>query len=406
MTPAPDTAQDTAPHDAAMAAPAASSGGHGLVIVGGGVQGVTLALEAARRGLSPVLLERDRIGGATSAAWYRILHGGFRYLQSLDLVRTRESSAERRRFLGFAPDLVRPHPFLLPLHGEGLKRPAALRAAFALERMVTPDRNRGLPPDRRIGPGRVLSPDAARRVYPAIRTEGLKGAALWQDAVASDEGRLLDRLRETAVAAGARLVEGAEATALLSDDGRVAGVGTADGRTWRAPRVVNAAGPWSAEVAARFGVPAPELFRPALAFNLLLDRPPLSDAGLGVSVPGRPGAPTLFLMPMDGLTFAGTWYAPRTALDPVPTEAEIDAFLAELDAAAPALGATRRDVVRVFAGLQPATAPGGTDIGDRPVVVNHGAAGGPRGAWSLSGVKWTTAWRVSSGLLDRIVSDP
>ena len=380
---------------------------HGLIVVGGGIQGLTLALEAARRGLRPVLLERGRLGAETTAAWYRILHGGFRYLQGLDLVRTRESAAERRRFLGFAPDLVRPHPFLLPLYGEGLKRPSALRAAFALERLVTPDRNRGLPAGSRIAPGRVLSPAAARQVYPAIRTDGLQGAALWEDAVALDDGALLARLRDAAAAAGATLVEGAEAARLLTDGDHVAGVAAADGWTWRAPVVANAAGPWSAEVADRFGAPAPELFRPALAFNLLIDRPPLSAAGIGVAAPrdgtGR-NAPTLFLMPMDGRTFAGTWYAPRDALDTTPTGAEIDAFLAELARAAPALGATRAHVVRVFAGLQPATRAGGTDIADRPVVVDHGAAGGPRGLWSLSGVKYTTAWRVSSGVLDRIVA--
>lgn len=370
-----------------------------LAIVGGGIYGLALALEAGARGRSAVLLERGRLGGETTAAWFRILHGGFRYLQSLDLVRTRESAAERRRFLALAPDLVRPHPFLLPLYGEGLKRPAALRAAFLLEGLVTPDRNRGLPPAARIGPGRVLSPAATRARFPAVRTAGLRGAALWQDAVALDDAALLARLRTLAGDAGQRIVEGAEATAVETAGGRVTGV-VAGGRLWPAGTVINAAGPWSAEVAARFGVPAPELFRPALAFNLLLDRPPLSDAGVGVAAP-RPGAPTLFLMPLHGRTFAGTWYAPRETLDPRPTPAEIETFLAELADAVPALGATRASLAGVFAGLQPAMAAGGTAIADRPVVVDHGRAGGPAGLWSVSGVKYTTAWRVAAGVLDR-----
>jgi glycerol-3-phosphate dehydrogenase len=95
----------------------ASAGDHDLIVVGGGIYGIALALEAARRGLKTLLVERADYGGATSWSNLRILHGGLRHLQNLDLVRFYESVGERRWFLRHFPDLVRPLPCLMPLYG-------------------------------------------------------------------------------------------------------------------------------------------------------------------------------------------------------------------------------------------------------------------------------------------------
>ncbi|MEJ2083967.1 MAG: FAD-dependent oxidoreductase [Acidobacteriota bacterium] len=93
-----------------------------LLIIGGGIYGACLSLEASRRGLSSLVLERDDFGGATSWNSLRILHGGLRYLQHLDLKRFRESVAERRWFSFWFPELVRPLPCLMPLYGKSRGR--------------------------------------------------------------------------------------------------------------------------------------------------------------------------------------------------------------------------------------------------------------------------------------------
>jgi glycerol-3-phosphate dehydrogenase len=106
-------------------------GRYDLIVVGGGIYGVMILLEASRRRLNALLVERDDFGGQTSFNSLRIIHGGLRYLQTLDLHRFRESVSERQWFLRTFPDLIRPLPCLMPLHGDGLRRPPVLRAALA-----------------------------------------------------------------------------------------------------------------------------------------------------------------------------------------------------------------------------------------------------------------------------------
>ncbi|MEZ5848016.1 MAG: FAD-dependent oxidoreductase [Geminicoccaceae bacterium] len=376
----------------------ARSGDADLIVIGGGIYGVMLAFEAGRAGRRALVLERGRIGDATTANWFRILHGGFRYLQSLDIVRTRESAAERRWFLDFAPDLVQPFPFLMPLYGDGLKRPLFLRMAFLLESVLTAGRNRGLRPESRIAPGRTLSVEETAAVYADVRREGLLGAALWQDAVAFDDRALMNRLRHAAETLGAVFEEQTPVLDLQVSGDRVSGVIVGGPRSGprTAPLVINAAGPWSGEIAERFGAPAPELFRPTLAFNLLIDRPPLAATGLAVAGPS-PGAPMLFLLPLEGRTFAGTWHVEWQAEDREArvAEADVDAFLQALAQAAPALGATRGDVLGILPGLQPLAKGSRTAVCDRPLTIDHGRKGGPRGLISVSGVKYTTARHVA-----------
>lgn len=119
-----------------------------LVIVGGGVYGIALALEAARRRLGVLLVERRDFGGETSWNSLHIIHGGLRSLQSMDLHRFREMVAERRWWLQQFPDLVEPVPCLMPLYGRGLRRPSVLRSALLVTDLLSRNRNRGVRFDR------------------------------------------------------------------------------------------------------------------------------------------------------------------------------------------------------------------------------------------------------------------
>ena len=112
-----------------------------LIVVGGGIYGAFLTLDAAHRGLRTLLLEKEDFGGQTSFNTLRIVHGGLRYLQSLDLHRFRESVRERTWFLRHLPDLVEPLACLMPLYGNGLKRPIVLRAALTLNDLLSASRN-------------------------------------------------------------------------------------------------------------------------------------------------------------------------------------------------------------------------------------------------------------------------
>lgn len=370
-----------------------------LVVIGGGIFGVALLLEAARRGLRAALVERGDFGGETSWNTLRVVHGGLRYLQSADLRRFRESVGERSRFLREFPDLVFPAGFLLPLDGRGLRRPAVFRAALGLNDLLSRGRNRGLRADRCLGPGRVLSPAEARQLAPLLPRSGLRGAALWHDGFMPDSQRLLIEMLHWAAACGAVALNYCEAREPLVRDGAIGGVRVRDavGRVdleLRAPRVVNCSGPWCDQTARRMDGAAPGVFRPALGFNVLLDRDPPADLALGVPAEG---GGTYFLVPWKGLTLAGTHHAPDDAEGVSP--AMVERFLEALGRGLPGFAAARQQVLRVHWGRLPAVAAGSAAPTSRDTIVDHGAAGGPAGLVSVSGVKFTTARAVAERAL-------
>ncbi len=146
-----------------------------LVIVGGGIYGIMLALEAGRRGKRSLLLEKDDFGGATSLNHLRTVHGGLRYLQSLDLARFFESVTERRWFLANFPALVQVLPCLMPLYGRGLKRASIMRAGLLLNDCLGLKRNAGVDARKCLPQGKVVGKRFTRNAFPHGRPQGLAG---------------------------------------------------------------------------------------------------------------------------------------------------------------------------------------------------------------------------------------
>jgi len=177
-----------------------------------------------------------------------------------------------------------------------------------------------------------------------------------------------------------------------------------DDLEFRAPVVVNCAGPWARALARRFDRDVPHLFTPSIAFNLLISRPAPSPFGVAVS-PDYPGASTYFVRPWGECTFAGTAHVPLkgeadTAGPPAPRD--VEKMIADLNAALPGWRVTTGDVRRVFWGLLPVDHPGTVRLSSRAVIHDHARGGGPVGLFSVSGVKFTTARRVAEVLLATI----
>jgi glycerol-3-phosphate dehydrogenase len=193
-----------------------------------------------------------------------------------------------------------------------------------------------------------------------------------------------------------------EANDLVMAGSAVEGVNAVDrftGQTSRyhAPVVVNAAGPWSRKMAEAFHKDIPALFRPSLAWNLLIDRPALSDHALAVS-PQQNQGHTYFLVPWQGKLFSGTGHVPiewKPGMPVHPSDEQIAGFLADLNNAVPNLSLTPSDIIHVHAGLLPAKKRGGAQLAVREAIVDHGKQGGPQGLYSVSGVKFTTARLVA-----------
>lgn len=380
-----------------------------LIAIGGGIYGVALVLEAARRGLRPLLLEGGDFGGATSYHSLRIVHGGFRYLQTLDLPRFYESVGERRWFLQTFPELVKPMECLMPLYGRGIRKPPVLSAALRINDWLSGDRNRGVREDRHLSDGKVVSADAVEALFPQVDCEGLLGGAIWYDGCLPDSQRAIVGMLRWACGLGATALNYVRGRSLLKSDGQVVGVVAEDVLTgecheFRANRVINSAGPWCRELAQQWDRDLPELFKASIAWNVLFDRPALSTAALAIE-PKKPGAQTYFLHPWKGRLFAGTIHDPWSGDikdAPMPSPERLAEFIDDLNRTIPGLDLTDSDVLRVFSGLLPAKESGSNQLAKREAIYDHGATGGPKGVYSISGVKFTTARLVAEKTLAKV----
>lgn len=379
-----------------------------LVVVGGGIYGVSLLQEAARRGLSACLCEAADFGGGTTWSSLRIVHGGLRYLQTMNLSRFFRSVAARRRVARQFPALVRPLECLMPLYRQGLKRMSVVRLALVANDVLSARRNEGLAETARLPAGGVIDAQATRRKFPLVRSAGLEGAARWSDYFMVSSERIVIELLRDACRHGAIALNYTPVIDLVSDGKVARGVRLQDVlsgevHTIAARAVVNCAGPQVRTLARGRGGDTERLFQPSLAFNLMLDvsLPCASALAVGAT---QPDAPILFLVPQRGTLLAGTMHLPRSAdtAVAVPSEAELEHFLALLNEAIPGLDAQRRNVLRVFAGLLPATASGSARLITREVLEDHGRVGGLERLYSVSGVKFTTANEVARRTLAMI----
>ena len=366
-----------------------------VVVVGGGIFGAMLHLEAARAGLRSVLVDRGDFGGATSENSMRIVHGGLRYLQSLNVARSVESTRERQWYLASLGRLVAPLPCLLPIYDRGRKRSTMLKLGLAAndalsEAVMYLDGSLSDVPY-----GSMLDESATRELAPALPNDGLAGGAVWHDLVLRCPGRVIVEALKWAAEFGGVAVNYVEARSLMVSRGKVRGVAVSEveGRAsaeLRARVVVNATGPWAADVAAKWGG-ADERLKPLVAaWNVLLDRPALSAHAVALQDLSAPGAALKFATPLGDRLLVGTGYAPLAGpceSADAAADAELDVFLAAVNRCVPKLAATRRDVLRVFCGVLPAAAPGsGT-----PRARNLLSRRGPRGLFTVSGTKFTTA---------------
>ena len=380
---------------------AATRGEFDLVVIGGGIYGVSLLREAARRGLRACLCEAGDFGGGTSWNSLRIVHGGLRYLQTLDLPRFFQSVAARRQLAQLFPTLLRPLDVTMPLYGRGLKRAAVMRAALLVNDLLSARRNAGVAQAVQLPTSRVLDSAATQRAFPQVCPAGLEGAASWSDYLMVSSERIVIELLHDACRREAVALNYAPVLALVSDGNDARGVRVRDAltdavHTIAARAVANCTGPQVRSFARGQGGDAAGLFRPSLAFNVMLDVRLHVSCALAVA-PSEPGAPLLFVIPQAGNVLAGTMHVPRPAdtTDAVPTSAELEQFLDLLNAAIPHLDAGLANVRRVFAGLLPVTVAGSVDLTKREALLNHGHRGGLVGLYSISGVKFTTAIDVA-----------
>ncbi|MBI5088888.1 MAG: glycerol-3-phosphate dehydrogenase/oxidase [Actinobacteria bacterium] len=389
-----------------------------VVVVGGGVTGAGVALDAASRGLRTALVERDDFASGTSSKSSKLVHGGLRYLQQGEVRLVYEALHERQRLRRNAPHLVRVLPFLIPIlgkptSGEGTKSVVSRKIARAMgSAMWMYDLTGGW----RIGKlHRRLRKDVALAHMPTMPADRLLSAYLYYDAFA-DDARLVLTLARSAAAHGAAVVNRCAVTSFVHDaSGRVAGVRVlADGTEIdvRATVVVNAAGVWSDDVRARDEAEHPDSIRPAKGVHLTVPWHKVRN-DIAVVIPVPKDKRSLFVVPWgpkgDGTfehTYVGTTDTDYTGPldDPQCTSDDIAYVLRALNASIdPANGpVTTDDVTGVWAGLRPlvkAASSGRTaDLSRRHRVTTN-----PHGVITVTGGKLTTYREMAEDTVDAVV---
>jgi glycerol-3-phosphate dehydrogenase len=370
-----------------------------VLVVGGGIHGLATALDASARGLKVALVDAGDFAAATSFNHQRTAHGGLRSLQSGRLGHARDSIRERRALARIAPRLLRPLPFLIGTYRSWIRNRLALRAAFRLDRWLGRHRNDALEPELHLPPPRLTSRAATLKLFPGVRQDGLTGGANWYDYQIVHTNRLAIAFAEGANARGARLVNYAEAVSALKDNGAVAGMRVRDVLTGteldvRARRTINAAGARVGDVMKMFGVTREVPL--VKAMNLVTSK---AANDIALAAPSPRGGRMLTLVPWHGRALIGTAQSDgfTQPSDLGVTVAEIDAFIADANAAFPALRLTRDDITLVHRGIVPAEAGknGRAELLGEPKVLDH-ARDGVKGAMTVTGVKYTTARAVGA----------
>jgi glycerol-3-phosphate dehydrogenase len=376
-----------------------------VLVVGGGIYGLTIAYDAAQRGLSVALVERDDFGSGASFNHLRTIHGGLRYLQTLDLARARESVRERRTLARIAPHALRPLPFAVPLYRSLTRGRLAMRAGFLLDRLVAAGRNHGVPASLRLPGGRVVSKSHAIQQFPGLKRQGLTGAGVFYDYQTLEPDRLTFSWAEAAAAHGAAIANHVEAIAPLVDGRRVAGISARDVLTSRtldiaATVTVNATGGAVERLLKPLGVASRV---PMLkAMNLITRRDAGDEALGGRSASGR----NLFLVPWRDRALFGTWESGRECApdDASVSEADVAGFITELNQAFPSLDLTLADVTLVHRGVVPAAVHGDRVTLERHEQIRDHAAEGFEGLVTVAGTKYTTARAVAERVTDALVT--
>jgi glycerol-3-phosphate dehydrogenase len=365
-----------------------------LLILGGGITGAGVALDAALRGLRVALIDKGDFASGTSSASSKLIHGGLRYLEHGEIRLVREALVERGRLLRNAPHLVRPLRFLLPFAGGARVPPWQWRLGLTLYDLLAGSRN--------IRRSRPLHARRLRAEVPGLRGD-LRGGAEFHDAQ-TDDARLCVETLRTAALHGARLANHVEATGFETSGGRIVAVRAADrlggGELRIAARLVlNATGPWGDAVRRLAGEQAAPALRPTRGVHLLA--PPR----------GLPAA-LLLLHPRDGRVFFVIPWLGKTLLGTTDTDCPDDPdHLSVTDAdveylleghnhwLAPPL--TRADLLGSFVGLRPllASQPGEPSARSREYALSTG----PTGLLTVSGGKYTTFRSMAEEITDVVV---
>jgi glycerol-3-phosphate dehydrogenase len=390
-----------------------------VVVIGGGITGAGVALDAASRGYSVALLERGDYAVGTSSRSSKMVHGGLRYLQNFDLGLVREALLERQLMVQLAPHLVYPTPFLVAALGEerrdrklglGLNMydvMATTRVGRSRREMrSSKDEDEGFywSPDRH----RTIGRDEVLEMVPALAARDPKDAYMFYDCQ-TDDVRLVLTILGEAERFGAVMLNGAEVTEVLAADGRATGVAFVEAESGErievaAEHVVNATGVFADQIrpAELLGEEDVPRIAPSRGTHVILDQADLSMGRAACIVPAGEGR-MIFALPWYGRTLIGTTdndYEGDT-IHPQPGGEDVGYLLAAVNEFF-GTSLTQSDLVGAYAGVRPLISSGdprkSVDISRKAELYETSS-----GMLTITGGKLTTWRRMAKQTVDRLV---
>ncbi len=365
-----------------------------LLVVGGGINGAAIAHLAAKRGLKVALIEKGDFASGTSSKSTKLIHGGIRYLENLEVDLVWESLRERHIQLTVAPHLVKPLPFVIPVY-EGDKRPLWMMQFGVFLYDLLAGRYR-------VKPRKNLTREEVIGLEPGIEQKGLKGGVLYYDAQMDDARLCLENVL-MAAHYGAHVANYVKAVSFVKENGRVAGVKAHDMLgikefEVRAKRVICAAGPWTNELL-RLDIPnAKKKVRTTKGVHIVLKGEISKHA---VLIGSQSDRRIFFVIPWMGNSLIGTTDTDYIARpDEVKVEQEdIDYLMRESKRVFPTLDFTPGKILATFAGLRPLIRKGGSAS---KVSRKHLFYGSKSGVIFVVGGKYTTYRKVAEDCMNRI----
>lgn len=366
-----------------------------MIIVGGGATGVGIAIDAASRGYEVLLLEQSDFCKGTSSRSTKLAHGGVRYLEKGDIGLVMEALKERGLLLQNAPHLVHDLAFIVPnyewweapFYGLGLKLYQVLAGKYG------------------FGKSRLLSREETLEHLPTLKTEGLRGGAIYYDGQ-FDDARLLIHMVFTAFEHGATLLNYVHVTGITKDsqdfvDGVVArDIETGEEFRASARVVINATGAFGDSLRRTAGANVKPMIAPSQGIHLVF-KPEFLPGNSAIMVPHTSDGRVLFAIPWHGHVLVGTTDTPISSpsLEPVAMEQEIE-FILTTAAQYLAKAPTRNDVLSIFAGIRPLVKAEGA-VSTAALSRDHVIHIDSSGLMTICGGKWTTYRHMAEDCVDQ-----
>lgn len=382
-----------------------------VLVVGGGVTGAGVALDAVARGYKVALVEKTDFASGTSSKSTKLVHGGIRYLPNFDFALVHEALVERGLLLQNAPFLVDPLAFVLPIY-EGDRHPVGMPfstpGGIGLSRILDIglwlyDLMAGR---RNVHVHRHLSRQKVMQLAPALVTQGLKEGFVYYDAQTND-ARLTMALLRTAVTYGATIANYAEVTSFVMEDGKVQGARVCDRLsnqevTIYARHIINATGIYSEKVERLTGEQPQAHVEPSKGVHLVFAREKLQLGKDAVVLPETDDKRIIFIVPWESRAVVGTTDTGSGDLDH-PTASHDDiAYLLEHLNRYLSVHLTEDDILATYAGYRPLVKPGSTSQSSAKLSRSHAVLQGSSGLVTIVGGKLTTYRRMAQDTMNVI----